>query len=82
MDLKRIVRIFKEVKDLQVNMTHFCAGSLYYNIELDGDTYQFSVPTNPEEVGSTDFKVQMRATPMLRYIRKTIDNNEFIKVSI
>jgi hypothetical protein len=79
--LKEITKILKEQRDLKANFTHFCAGSLYYNVIFGEDKYQFYVPTNPEEVGTTDFNAEMRAAPLLRYIRKCMDSGELIKLN-
>ncbi len=39
--------IQKELMRSKVDATfdHYCAGNLFYNVILNGDTYQFAVPT-------------------------------------
>lgn len=80
-DLKTIVQILKEDRDLKAVFTHFCAGNLYYNVLFNNDRYQFYINTTPEEVGTTDFNAEMRAAPLLRYIRKCLEKGELIKLN-
>lgn len=60
--------------------SYFCGGNLYYTVEYDGDNYQFSINTDPKEVGTASFDKEIRAITLTRYIRKSIENDEFIKV--
>lgn len=62
------------------NFSYFCGGNLYYTVEYDGDMYQFPIDTDPKEVGSTPFDKEIKAITLMRYIRKAIQDEEFIKI--
>lgn len=70
--------------------SHYIDGNLYYIVEVEGKTYQFPIrvsSSDPEEdkkakadVGTTTFVDQYRAITLMRYIRKAIDSENFIRV--
>lgn len=60
--------------------SYYCGGNLYYTVEYDGDIYQFPINTDPKEVGTAPFDKEIKAITLMRYIRKAIDNEEFIKI--
>jgi len=76
------IKVIDIVRDRSkvANFSYFCAGNLYYTVEYDGELYQFPVNTDPIEVGTTPFDKDIRAITLTRYIRKAIENNEFIKI--
>lgn len=59
---------------------HFCGGNLYYTVVVNGSTYLFNISTDPREVGTGDFYSEMKAITLMRWIKKCIDNDEFIKI--
>ena len=70
-------------------ISHYTAGNLYYNIEIEDGTYQFPVETVEEnngsvnlssDLGTTSFGAKIKAATMMRYIRKAIKNETLIKV--
>ncbi len=60
--------------------SHFCGGTLYYTLQYDGCTYMFPVDASPQEVGTATFSKDMKAIELMRWIRKAIENNEFVKI--
>lgn len=109
-DIKEIV------KDNTVKLSHYCHGKLYYNVEVNGETFQFPIHTvdtvegseeeegcNPdncgndscqcssekpkklytlsEDLGTTNFETEYKAMTLMRWIRKAIKNEEFIKIA-
>jgi hypothetical protein len=62
------------------HFSYFCEGYLYYIVEHEGDIYQFPVSTDPVEVGSAPFDKDIKAITLMRYIRKAIENEDFIKI--
>ena len=71
-------------------MTHYTAGNLYYTITIKDGVYQFPVETvesNEDgtinlsaDLGTTSFDAEIKATTMMRYIRKAIKNETLIKI--
>lgn len=59
---------------------HFCGGNLYYTVDVNGSTYLFSINTDPREVGTGDFNSEMKAITLMRWIKDSIEKDEFIKI--
>jgi hypothetical protein len=66
--------------DNMAHFSHFCGGNLYYTVEVEGDTYLFNISTDPNEVGTADFKSEMKASELMRWVRICIDSEEFYKI--
>ena len=66
------------VKDNHVFFSHYRAGYLYYNIDVNSERYVFPVPI--EDIGDATFNNKDRAMLFMRYIRKAIDDGTFVKV--
>ena len=62
------------------HFSHYCGGNLYYTVEVDDNTYMFDINTDPNEVGVAVFSDEMKAITLMRYIKKCIDTEEFIKI--
>lgn len=60
--------------------SHYCGGNLYYTVMVNGNIYLFNINTEPKEVGTGDFYKEMKAITLMRWIKKCIDNDEFIKI--
>lgn len=60
--------------------SYFCGGNLYYTVEYDGELYQFPISTDIKEVGTAPFDKEIKAITLMRYIRKSISNDEFLKI--
>lgn len=75
------------IKDIVSNnnmavFTHAIAGFLYYTVTLQtGEKYQFPVDMNDkDDVGTTTFDAEIKAITLMRYIRKSKENDLLIKV--
>ena len=69
------------IKDNFVKFSHACEGILYYNVDVDGKTYEFPVDmNNKEDVGTTTFLSFYKPITLMRYIRKAIENNNLIEI--
>ena len=78
----------KDLYKSKVNakFSHYIAGNLYYNIEVLGNVYEFpistySYPNLSEDLGTTKFDSEMKGSELNRWIQKSIEKNEFIKIS-
>jgi hypothetical protein len=60
--------------------SHYCGGNLYYTVEVEGSTYIFDINTDPNEVGVAVFPNEIKAITLMRWIKKSIDKDEFIKI--
>lgn len=66
------------VKDNIVRFYYYRAGNLCYTVKVDNIDYAFHVPI--EDVGDATFKNEDKAMLFMRYIRKALDENTFVKV--
>lgn len=56
-----IPKLTKIVKGNKAKYSHYCAGNIYYNIEVDGETYQFPISSvDVSEVQKDEFE-QMKS---------------------
>ena len=63
------------------NFSHYIDGNLYYIVEVDGNKYQFPINVNDKaDVGTTTFVAEYRAIELMRYIRKAIETENFIRI--
>ena len=70
------------IKDNKVFFLYGREGKLYYGIDYLDKTYQFPVPfSDSDEVGTATFTKEDKAIYFMRYIRKAIDNNDFIETN-
>ena len=65
------------VKGNQAHFSHYRAGHLYYNIQVEGEAFSFPVPI--EDVGDATFLKQDKAIIMMRYIRKALEAGVFVR---
>lgn len=68
-------------KDKKAKFSHFCAGNLYYTVDVDGIDYQFCVNATYAEVGTATFNAEEPIRLLQRYIRISMEKDEFIRVS-
>lgn len=66
------------VKDNKVLFSHLRKGFAYYNVNYEGDTYVF--PVSLEDIGDATLLNEDKAIIFMRYIRKAISANEFVKI--
>jgi hypothetical protein len=67
-------------KDNYTFFDSFRAGVFYYNVYKVGSDigYQFQVPL--DDIGGSTIMAEEKSITMMRYIRKSIDSNTFIKL--
>ena len=70
------------IKDNMVEFGYAREGKLYYFVQYNEKWYQFPVPFDDiKEVGNATFNATDKAIYFMRYIRKAIDNNDFIETN-
>jgi hypothetical protein len=74
------------------NFSHYVSGNLYYKVELADGIYQFPISTIESandgefgiqlssDLGTTTFSAEIKGSELSRWVSKSIDNKEFIKV--
>lgn len=76
-----MITIKEAVKNTTAKFSYACAGVLYYVVEIGEDKYQFPVDmNNKEDVGATAFFSEYKAITLMRYIRKAMESENFIKI--
>lgn len=62
--------------------SHAIAGNLYYRIDVeDGTAYQFKVNTmDYDDVGTTTFNAEEKAILMMRYLNKSKQSGDLVRV--
>lgn len=63
------------------NLAHFSMyrdGHLHYEVKVAGVGYAFRVPIS--DAGSGSFYVRMKAVTLMRWIRRTLEAGEFVRV--
>ena len=75
--------------------SHYVSGNMYYVVELTDGLYQFPIATVElfggsydtgelyklsEDLGTTTFENEIKGSDLNRWISKSIDKNEFIKI--
>ena len=76
MELKEVIK-----DNNRASISHCVAGVIYYTVKVDGKTYQFPIDMNDkDDVGTATFPVELKAITLMRYIRKAIEKEEFVKI--
>ncbi len=77
----------KDLYKSKVNakFAYYCHGTLYYNVETLGGVYQFPIETLENDklsndLGTTPFNSEIKASDLNRWIAKAIDKDAFIKI--
>lgn len=69
------------VKDTKAKFSFAREGVLYYTVEVNGETYQFPINMNEkEDVGAGVFLAEEKSIFFMRWIRKAISSENFIKI--
>ena len=71
------MKLIEIVKDNTVKFSHYRAGHLYYNVDVKGETFMFPVPIS--DVGDATFLNEDKASMLMRYIRKALEDKTFVK---
>lgn len=72
------MRIKELIQNNTVQFDSFRQGFFYYNIQYNGNTYQFTVPL--EDIGTATMLATDKAIAFMRWIRKSMADNTFIKI--
>lgn len=71
----------KDIKNIiennEVNILFYRAGVIYYGIKFREIDYQF--PVRLDDIGDATLMNKEKAILLMRYIRKAIESNEFVK---
>ena len=65
------------IKNNEVTILFYRAGVIYYGIKYNEVDYQF--PVRLDDIGDATLMTKDRAILFMRYIRKSIIDNEFVK---
>ncbi len=71
------MKLTEIVKDNKVTFSYLRKGTAFYNVIVDDITYVFPVPL--DDIGDATLMKEDKAIIFMRYIRKAIENKEFIK---
>lgn len=66
------------VKNNTVRLDSYRQGQLYYNVDFEGATYQFTVPI--DDVGAATMPKEDKALYYMRWIKPSIEQNTFVKI--
>ena len=66
------------VKDNKVHFDSYRAGFFYYNVNVGDNVYRFPVETN--DIGQATLQSTDKAIYFMRWIKKSIENHQFVKV--
>jgi len=86
-DVKKDLYKSKEIAKL----SRYVAGNIYYKVKVDGNVYEFPIPTVVEsdtvydqpqytlsdDLGTTTFYDEMKGSELNRWISKAINKDEF-----
>jgi len=62
------------------NLTHVCAGKVYYQIDVENSSYQLEIDSMEDEWKTTYLMPSFKAITLMRWIRKGIENETLIQV--
>jgi hypothetical protein len=70
---------------VMANFSHYVSGNLYYEVQIMGSKYLFpistySYPNLSEDLGTTAFNAEIKASELIRWIGKALEKGELIKV--
>jgi len=72
------MKILDTVKDKTVHLSHFNSKTAYYIASYEHDDYEF--PVDLQDTGSANLLPEDKAMLFMRYIRKAIKDETFIKI--
>ena len=76
-----MITLKEAIKNTTSKFSHACAGILYYIDYVGDEHYQFPIDmNNKDDVGTATFFSEYRSITLMRYIRKAMDKEEFIKI--
>jgi outer membrane lipoprotein-sorting protein len=75
------INITEIVKNGKTELTHAVAGVLYYRTDTNTHSYIYVIDMNDrEDVGTATFEARPKTLYLMRWIRKSIENNTIIVI--
>ena len=68
------------VNGTTANLTHVCAGKVYYQIDVENFSYQLEIDSTEDEWKTTYLVPSFKAITLMRWIRKGIENGTLIQI--
>lgn len=62
------------------NFDRFRDGRLYYRLITDMGDYEFSMSASDDDMKGADFSREMEAKHLWRWIEKSMNSNDFVKL--
>ena len=72
------MKLLDIVKNNVVKFDFLRAGIAYYKVNINNESYRFPVPLN--DIGDASLLSEDKAIIFMRFIRKSIDSNQFHKI--
>lgn len=77
-----MITLKEAVINTKCKFSHAITGTLYYVLEVGTDKYQFPIDMNDKvDVGNAVFEAEYRGITLMRYIRKAMETENFIKLN-
>ena len=64
----------------QANLSYICEGKAYYRITVEESEYQLEIDSTDDEWKSTYLYPTFKAITLMRWIRKYMNSDKFIKI--
>ena len=68
------------VEDNKAILSYICSGIAFYTIDVGDNTYQFEIDSTEDEWKTTYLYPEYKAITLMRWIRKCIKEDKFIKI--
>ena len=68
------------VKGTKAILSFVCSGKVYYHIETENHLYQLEINSMDGELSTTYLEKEYKAITLMRWIRKGMENNNFIQL--
>ena len=72
------MRLIQFIKDRTVRFDSYRQGLFYYQVNVDGQNYQFTVPA--DDIGDATLMKEDKASFFMRWIRPALENGTLVKV--
>lgn len=72
------MKLVELIKENSVSFSHLRKNVAYYNISYNNETFVFTVPL--DDIGDGTLLKEDKAILFMRWIKKSLDSNELVKV--
>ena len=77
-----MITLKEAITDSTAKFDHAIAGVLYYALFVGTDQYQLCIDMNDkDDVGTTSFDAEYKGITLMRYIRKGMKDETFVKIN-